>query len=652
MTRARAPISTATKRTRFTRDPVGRRAVFLLVVYVVAFVGITARLVLVQVVRADELALEGIRQRVRTVELPPQRGRIYDREGDVLATSVDAATVYADPRAYRPEERPDGLIAPPAGDVGTTAATLAPILGLDADAIATQLRKDAHFVYLARQLDWRVGEHVLDLGLPGIGVLTEPRRDYPAGGLAGQIVGFTGIDGDGLHGLELQYDRLLRGEPGTLALERAPGGLAIASGTRQLEPATAGTDLVLTIDREIQHVAETAAQGAVEEFNAVGASVVVLEVRTGDVLAMASAPGFDPDALDGSDPATWRNRAVTDMFEPGSVQKALTAAAALEEGVVTPDTVFAVEDRIRVGNKTFSDSHDHPTEDLTFSEIIAASSNVGTIKVAQLLGPERLATYLEAFGYGQPLGTGFPGEAPGMVLPVDQWWTTSLPTIAIGQGVAATLLQAAHAYATIANDGLAVPPRIVRGTVAEDGRLHPTVEGDRRRVIGAKTSRALREILAGVVDEGGTGGNAAVANYDVAGKTGTARKPLPDARGYSTEYVAAFVGFAPVDDPQVVVAVMVDEPRPIWGGVVAAPVFAEVMEFALLHRQVAPTGGPVGLQERFDAAAREAAEAAARQEGPATLADEPGSPPGGDPVETPDASTPADGAGSETDPAT
>ncbi|MDP8961173.1 MAG: penicillin-binding protein 2, partial [Actinomycetota bacterium] len=450
-----------------------RRVVATLVVYLLVFVAIGYRLVTVQVVRASEYATLGHQQRARTIDLPARRGRLYDRDGDVLATSVDGATIYADPRAYRPAVRDGGVTVPPAADRRQVAGRIAAVLGVKAASIEARLRKDAHFVYVARQVDRALGERIRNLGLPGIGVLTEPARVHPAGPLAAQVLGFTGVDGEGLAGLELQYDHLLSGKPGMLALERAPGGLSIASADRELVPPTPGIDIVLTLDREIQHVAERAVASALERTRAKGATVVVLEADTGEVAAMASAPGFDPNHVERSDAARQRNRAVTDMFEPGSVQKAVTAAAALEEGLAVPDTVFTVGSTIRVGSKTFAEAHRHSTKPMTLREIIEESSNVGTIQLALQIGEERLARYLTAFGYGRPLGLRFPGEASGSFPPLEDWSATSLPTIAIGQGVAVTLLQAAHVYATLANDGIAVQPRLVRGTVGDDGHLVP-----------------------------------------------------------------------------------------------------------------------------------------------------------------------------------
>lgn len=628
----RAPL--APRLRRHTAHQLGvRRIRWLLAAYGLLLLVAVGQLVHIQVVRAPDYAQRSVSQRARTVELPATRGRIYDREGDVLATSVEAATVYADPRAYRPGETPKGDPVPPAGDAGEVAAALAPLLGRDEGWVADRLGRDAHFVYLARQLDWSVGEQIDRLDLPGVGILTEPRRVYPGGGLAAQVVGFTGLDGEGLQGLEAQYDQVLRGRPGTLAFEQAPGGLDIASGVRELQPSEPGTDLVLSLDREIQHAAERAAAEAVEEFDARGASVVVLEVASREVLAMASVPTYDPNHRTEEDRDSWRNRAVTDVFEPGSTQKALTVAAAIEEGLVTPASLIEVPDSLRVGGKRFTDVHSHPTEELTVEEIIAASSNVGTIQIAQELGDNRLDAYLRAFGYGRRLGVGFPGEAPGLLMPTDQWWGTSLPTIAIGQGVAVTLLQLANSYATLANDGVALQPRIVRGTVGEDGRLTPASAATEEQVVSAATAAAVRDMLVTAVSgPRATGARAQVPGYSVGGKTGTARKPNADARGYSDQYVATFVGFAPVEDPHLVVAVMVDEPFPIYGGVVAAPVFSEVMEVALTSRRVAPDLGGRTLQQALTEAKAAASEAAAEREGPGTDGDDPASPPVGAPV--------------------
>jgi cell division protein FtsI (penicillin-binding protein 3) len=611
----RRRIAAPRLRTRTAGQLGVRRIRWLLVIYALLMVITVGKLVEIQVINADTYADLGVQQRARTIDLPATRGRVYDRDGDVLATSVQAATIYGDPRRFRGTTTPDGHAVPPAADAAEVGEQLAPLLGLEAAEITERLQEDAHFVYLGRQLDHEVGVAVRELNLPGVGVLQEPERIYPSKGLAAQVVGFTGIDGEGLQGLEARYDTVLSGQPGMLVLERAPGGLDIASGVRELVPPEVGTDLVLTIDRDIQHVAERAALEAMEEHNAVGASVLVMEAATQEVLAMASVPGFDPNTRGEEDRSTWRNRAVTDVFEPGSTQKALTVAAAIEEGLVTADTTMSVDDGILVHGKRFTDSSRHETEEWSVSDIMERSSNVGTIQIAQELGPERLEDYLRDFGYGTPTGGAFPGESGGLLMSHEDWWGTSLPTIAIGQGVAVTLLQAASSYATIANDGVAVTPRIVRGSVGEDGRLTPSVAPRQHRVISAETSEQVRGMLEkAVAGEAGTGALAMVDGYRVAGKTGTARKPAEGARGYSGEYVATFVGFAPVDDPQIVVAVMLDEPRPqYYGGLVSAPVFSEVMEAALDARRVAPDGAGPGLGEAMDAARLQAEQRAAEQ---------------------------------------
>ena len=591
---------------RTATDRVSVRRIRIAFALVVVLVGVTfAQLVRVQVVDAAEHTARGERQRVRTVELPASRGRIYDREGAVLATSIDAAALHADPAAYRPSTRADGTRVPAAGDRSEVARAIAPLLGLDVADVEERLGRDGRFVYLARQVDLELAERVMDLRLPGVGMHVEPRRTYPSGGTAAQVVGFTGIDGGGLQGLEARYDHVLRGRPGTLLLERAPGGLAIPSGERELVPAEPGADLVLTLDREIQHVAERVAAETVARHDALGATVVVLEVGTGDVLGMASAPTFDPNARRSGDEQTWRNRAVTDLFEPGSTQKALTVAVALESGAITPSTAFDVPDRLSYGGHTFSDVSRHGLERWTVGDVIARSSNVGTILVADRVGETALREGLLELGQARPTGLGFPGEVVGHLPAADEWWATTLPTVAIGYGTSTTLLGLATSYATLANDGVRVEPRLVRGTVGPDGHLDPAPPAAAERVLSERTAGVVLELLGAAVDgPGATGGRAAVPGYRVGGKTGTARKPLTDAAGYSEEYVASFVGIAPLDDPRLVVAVMVDAPQgTYYGGAVAAPAFAEVMHASLLARRIVPDGSGRSLDELVRAAA-------------------------------------------------
>jgi len=551
----------------------GRRVSAILVVWLVLMVALGWRLVIVQVVSAEEYRESAADQTARRLTIPAVRGRLLDRDGSPLALSVTAASVYANPR----------LIAQSGTDPGAIAARLAEHLDADAADITAKLTTDQGFEYLARQVPFEVGEAILaaDPPLPGIGVLDEPLRTYPAGRLAGTVIGFAGRDNVGLSGLEAEYEELLAGEPGLLEMERAPGGVEIAAAPREAVPAVPGTDIALTLDREIQARAEGALTEVVERTRAEGGAAVVLDTATGEVLAMASAPAERPDgALD-------RNRAVSDAYEPGSVQKVVTVAAGLEEGVVAPDEVVDVPASwSHRGSRPFSEQH--PGR-MTVAEIMARSSNVGTMIVADRLGPERLHDWIGRFGYTRPLG--LPGENPGLLPAVADWSNTSLPTIAIGHGVSANLLQVTGVFATIARGGEWVAPTLVRGTIGPDGRLQPAAPPERRRVVSEETARQVRQMLAGVVtDEGGTGGRAGIEGYDVAGKTGTARK-VTDGRYEDGAYISTFAGFAPADDPELVVAVMVDEPREgsYYAGQVAAPVFQDVLRFALAHERVAPT---------------------------------------------------------------
>ena len=364
-------------------------------------------------------------------------------------------------------------------------------------------------------------------------------------------------------------------------MERDPSGRPIPSGRSSVREPVGGQDLVLTIDKQIQFEAQAALDRAIQAWGAQGGTVVVMDPRNGDILAMANTPSFDPNNVKASEAGARKNRAVTDIYEPGSVSKLITAAAALESGVTSPSEVLRVADHLKIGAKTFKDSHNHPVENLSFAQVIQLSSNVGTIKVAERLGKTRLHDYLVRFGYGRVTGLGFPGESPGILPKPEKWWATSLGTISIGQGVAVTPLQMVQAYATVANDGVEVKPRLVQAVVDPEGTRQPVALAAPRRVIGKETARQLTDILVGVTEgDDGTGKAAAISGYRVAGKTGTAQKPRQGAPGYSG-YVASFIGFAPADDPRLVVGVILDDPTPFLAGSTAAVTFKEVMQFSL-----------------------------------------------------------------------
>jgi cell division protein FtsI (penicillin-binding protein 3) len=551
----------------------------VLALTMVALLAISSRLVVLQVLDAPSLDEAAARQRLRAIELPAERGRIFDRNGDDLALSAPARTVYAQPR----------LVVDPAG----TARRLAPLLGVPARTIRARLGADTPWTYLARKIPARRGEAVARLGLPGIGVLTDTMRRYPSGALASQLLGFVGDDGTGLAGVEQRYDDLLRGHAGQMLLEQDPGGRPIPQGQRSTEPSRPGADLVLTIDQELQYVTERALARAVKQYKAKSGSVVVMAPRSGEILALANVPTFDPNRFGASSAEARKNRAVSDVYEPGSTNKVITAAAALDAGVVKPKTSVTVPPELRLcrGVHAFHDSHAHGTEHLRFAEVVSQSSNIGTIKVASKLGPERLAKAELDFGYGRRTGVDLPGESPGIVTPLRDWTCADLGTNAIGQGVAVTVLQMARVYAAVANGGLLVQPTLLRGTVDARGRFQPAEPGAARRALSARSAKALTGILEGVVREGGTGTRAALEDWSVAGKTGTAQVPNPAGHGYlAGAYVASFIGFAPSRDPRVVVAVVIDRPATgAYGGVVAAPVFREVAGYALRRMRVPPT---------------------------------------------------------------
>ena len=543
-----------------------------------AFLAISGRLVVLQVFDAGSLDQAAARQRLTVIDLPATRGRIFDRNLDDLALSVPARAVWADPRLVKDKPR--------------TAARLAKALGVKKATLAQRLASKGRFVYLARRIPKLRGDVVQRLNLPGIFVVADVARRYPSGTVAAQVLGFVDIEGHGQAGIEQQYDGLLRGHPGKIQLERDPQGRAIPQGRRSLEPAEPGTDLVLTIDQHLQYVTEQALYRAVREHKARAGSVVVMSPRSGEVLAMANMPTFDPNRIAASKPEARKNRAIADVFEPGSTNKTITAAAALQHGVVTPKTETIVPDNIPLcPEKTFRDSHSHAPELMTFADIVARSSNVGTIMAARDLGRDRLYKAEVDFGYGRRSGVDLPGEAPGILRPAQSWYCTDLGTNAIGQGVAVTVLQMASVYATVANQGVLRAPTLLRGTVDARGRVAKADRRPGRRVLSVRTAKAMSRILEGVVKEGGTGTQAAMEEWRVAGKTGTARKPDTRRGGYRPgAYVGSFIGFAPAEKPAVVVAVVIDEPtRGYYGGSVAAPVFREVTGAALRRLGVVPT---------------------------------------------------------------
>jgi cell division protein FtsI (penicillin-binding protein 3) len=554
------------------------RVIVLAALLTVAFVGLVGRLGYLQIIRHAELTALAERQYSRAVVLPAQRGAIVDRHGEPLATSSPAQSLFAHPRSI--------------GDPVRVAARLAPILGVPEAEIQAALVSPRSFVWLRRRLPPAVATSVRGLREPGLGLVPESLRLYPNRELAAHVLGFEGADG-GLEGIERAWNTALAGTPGKAVVGRDALGRDVI-GPHLLEPPVPGQSVTLTIDRNIQYVAEREIDAAFHRTRARAAMAVVMEPRSGDVLAVAIRPTFNPNAFqDVPSPDVWRNRALTDPFEPGSTFKAILAAAALEEGIVRPDDyLYAENGAITIARTTIRDWKKYGW--LTFNEVLQNSSNVGTIKVGLALGAERYHRYMTAFGFGAPTGVGLPGESRGVLREPARWSALSLPTMSIGQEVSVTALQMVTAFAVIANGGVLVQPRLVRALTGADGRdTRPFPGREVRQVISRETAATLTRMLTRVV-ESGTGRFAAIPGFPVAGKTGTAQKLDPATRRYSrAPGVLSFVGFAPADAPRFVMLVMLDEPKnERWGSEAAAPIFAAIGGQLLRYLEVPPGDRP------------------------------------------------------------
>lgn len=569
------------------------RVVLVGILFVLSWAGIGYRLFQVQVVEAATFVADGEDQRIRVEDKAAKRGTIFDRDGIELAVTVDLPSIFADP----------ALIIDPAG----TAEVLAPLVGTSvADLTARLDQPGSRFTYVARHLEVdhadEISAALQEQGIDGIYFRNEPYRVYPAGDLAAQVLGFVQQDDQtGLEGLESEYNGLLTGVPGSQVLERDPEGRPIPLGELLIEPAIPGVDVRTTIDREVQHAAQRAAAEAVADTNALSATIVVYAPRTGEILAMATAPTFDPNDRGTIDAASVRNRAVTDVYEPGSTLKVVTVAAALDAGIVTPSNSWLVPAKYDVDGKEDPYTDVKRTEDreMTVAEILMSSSNVGTIQIQEQLGNELHYQYLEAFGLGQLTTDSISGEVPGLLHPLEDWISaTAGASTAIGYRVDVTALQMAAVFGTIANDGVWVEPHLVSELIHPDGSREVTVPRQ-RPVLSEATAIQMRELLQGVVEQG-TGRRAAVEGFAVGGKTGTTEKFLFEEGHYSEDdLVASFIGIAPIDDPEIVVAIVLDSPNGEveedgqvvelqFGGVSAAPVFARVAEAALQALGVAP----------------------------------------------------------------
>ena len=537
--------------------------------------GVAGKLFFLQIQQRDRLSERATKQYERRLPIVSRRGTIYDRSGRELAVSLKVASVFAQPAAI---ENPEG-----------TAKALAPILGQPATHLLSLLTSDKLFVWLERQVEPAQSEAINDLNLKGIGLYPESRRYYPRQELAAHVLGMVGLDDRGLEGLEHQYDDLLGGQPEYITAQQDALGRIIfrheEEGGRPLI-----FDLTLTIDEVLQYTAERELQRAVERSQAKTGTAIVMDPWTGEILALANQPTFDPNNYKRGGSFAKRNRAVTDYFEPGSVFKVILAAGALEEGVVRPSDRFHGENgAIEVGGVTIRDHEKYGW--LTVQEILAHSSNVGAIKIGQKLGKSLYYHYISGFGFGSLTGLDLPGETPGFIRRPKGWSGLSLSVLSLGQEISVTPVQIATAFSAVANGGILVRPHIVRDLRAQDGSVARHVEPVMiRRVISQQTAQSLLTILRSAVEEG-TGKEAALEQYSVAGKTGTAQKVDPVTGRYSHQrVVASFVGAVPAESPRLVILVTIDEPETLrWGGSIAAPTFREIARDALQYLRVPPS---------------------------------------------------------------
>ena len=568
---------------KFTNSPLlsqllpAWRARFVAALILLAFGTLAARSAWLQVVRNDFLQQKGESRYSRVIELSATRGRIADRSGDMLAVSTPVKSVWAIPE--------DARLTP------AQARELAGLLELDVRELNRRLASEKDFVFIRRQIPPDAAEKIAALNLPGIHQQREYRRYYPAGDVTAHMLGFTGVEDRGQEGIELAFDAQLAGKPGSRRVIKDRLG-RIVEDVESIKPPQDGKDLTLALDAKVQYLAFTHLKQALAEHKAKAGGVVVLDAKTGEVLALANLPAYNPNNRVKLTGAQLRNRALTDVFEPGSTMKPFTVALALEKGRFRFDSqIQTAPGRLTIGNATISDAHPHGL--LTVAQVVQKSSNVGAAKIAGAFAPEEMWQMFDALGFGQPMKLGFPGEVGGRLRPFKTWRPIEQATMSYGHGISVTLMQLARAYLAFARDGDVIPLSLTR-------LESPPLAG--KSIFSAQTAREVRAMLEMAVLPGGTAPKAQIAGYRVAGKTGTAHKL--EGGQYAERYVAAFVGFAPVSDPRLVVAVMIDEPSAgkYYGGEVAAPVFAQVMAGSLRTLGVAPDAPLKPVQVARDAA--------------------------------------------------
>jgi cell division protein FtsI (penicillin-binding protein 3) len=565
------------------RDTLRKRTMVTAVLIAVWMGGIEARLVFLQVVEHHELVARATRQQMSRSNAAAKRGDILDRRGQVLATSVSTDSIYAVPSA----------IDDPKGVAASLCRAFGDCTGRERDSLVEKLGKTRAFAYVRRHVSPDEARRVAALNLDGIGFIKEDRRFYPNKELAAHLLGYVGLDNQGLNGLEFTYDSQIRGKAGTVLVQTDARRRAFARFER---PPTTGSTVELTIDEYLQHIAERELHAGVVENKAAGGSAIIMNPHTGEILAMANEPTFNPNVYREFDEVDRRNRAVQDLYEPGSTFKVVTVSAALEEKIMTPDTLIDTNPgRIQIGKAVIKESENHNYQVIPLSQVIARSSNIGAIKIGFKLGTERLSRYVGLYGFGHQVSRDFPSESSGIVWSPEKWTDLARAEVSMGYQVAVTPLQIVAAVSSVANGGEYMEPRVIHA-VYKDGQRLVVAPKVQRRIISAETAAEMTSIMEGVVsDEHGTAPKAQIQGFTVAGKTGTAAK-LVGGHYSHTEYNASFVGFVPSRDPAVAIVVVLDSPHGpnrYFGGTVSAPIFERIAEATLRYMGIGQTIDPL-----------------------------------------------------------
>jgi cell division protein FtsI (penicillin-binding protein 3) len=548
-----------------------KREIILHTAIIFSFVMVVLRLTDLMIINHKRLAERAKQQHVKVENVTARRGIIFDRLGREIALNLERESLYGDPESL--------------DLTNENIKKLALVVEKEPRVILSKIPEGGRFAWIERKLGPEAAEKIRALDIKGLGLLPEAKRYYPNGDLASHILGFVGIDNQALEGIELQYDKYLKTAGGKIFLGRDASGRTLSSG---VNTEAKGNNVVLTIDEVLQHITEKELDRAMVKWRAAAASVIVMDPFTGEILALANRPSYDPNRPGSASNSERRNRAITDCYEPGSTFKIVIGAGSLEEKIVRPNSLFDVSrGGIEAGGKTIRDVHQYGV--LSFQEVIQKSSNVGSIMVGMKLGKERIYQYAKLLGFGEKTGIDLPGEVSGWMVPPEKWSGTSIGAIPIGQEVAVTPLQVLRAYSAIANGGFLVRPHVVSEVMSPDGQALVSFRNrEKKRVLSARTAELFKDILKSVVEEGGTGQSASVNGNEVAGKTGTAQMINPLTKRYSKEkYVSSFVGFVPADDPKLAIIVVVYEPKgQIYGGVVAAPVFRDIADKALSYLDI------------------------------------------------------------------